>query len=165
MCTKKTYCPMGPTPPFTGDVNPISVNSQAWIMHPINQWETSCSSLAVTTSSFHPQPCRDDTDIVAVSTEPRIRSDGDGWGLWGGWGAVFWDSNCSQSCRAAGTGRGARPQCAAEAPMCQEQLALSPLWVRSLKYNTIAPVSFSNLRQLRPSPEIRRRNKRRISSG
>ena len=48
-------------------------------MNHVNQRGTSSSSPVITTAiTANLQPCKDDTDIVAVSVEPRIWSDGGG---------------------------------------------------------------------------------------
>lgn len=135
-------------------------------MYPINQWETSCSSPAITTATCNLQPCKN--DIVAVSMVPRTWSDRE---------TVFPDSNCSHSHRGANTGRewwglnvltgkALEGTLSGKVYVCQEPLALSPSleWGLSLKHNTITPVSFSNLWQLKASLEIRAETTR-ISSG
>ncbi len=136
-------------------------------MYPINQWETSCSSPVVTTATPSLLPCKNDTDIVAVSMEPRT---------WSNRGTLFPDSYCSHSLREAGAGRERRglnvltgkalegtlrgSVCAKSHSLCllgsSEERALnttqSHLW------------AFSNLWQLKASLEIRAKTTR-ISSG
>lgn len=45
-----------------------------WMMYPINQWGTSCSSQALNAATCNGQPCTSDIVSVAVNMKPRTLS-------------------------------------------------------------------------------------------
>lgn len=87
----------------------MSVKQQVWMMYPINQWVTSCSSQAVNAATCNGQPCNSDIVSIAVNTKPRALRDRR---------TLFQTTIVlPQSVREASTDGGtARPECANQRP-------------------------------------------------